>query len=297
MTDAPYIFISHSSRDADITAFVADGLRAAGYACWVDVASIPDGSTWPREIEKGVRECAAMVVVHSANSVTSDWVLAEILLAIELKKPILIARFDDTPLPFVLITRQANDLRTRRKAGLKRLAERVGTMLAAAPPALSPVQVARQSPDPNRHNFFLYVEQLPDGIELARIARDVFQFAKANADNITFSGRTVPAFHAHAEIGIGGVVMYSLRAYQKQPVIEIPLQYFMEFPPFDDRAVRLDMLTRINALLPASGRLDDARADKRPSVPLSALKADGALADMKAILGQVAGMLKGKVKS
>ena len=43
--------------------------------------------------------------------------------------------------------------------------------------------------------------------------------------------------------------------------------------PFDDRAVRLNMLARINALLPASGQLDDARADKRPSVPLSALKA------------------------
>jgi hypothetical protein len=293
MTDAPYIFISHSSRDSEQTELVANALRAAGFACWVDVNSIPDGSTWPREVEKGVHGCAIMVVIHTANSVTSDWVLGEILMAIEKKIPILVARFDDTPLPFALITRQATDLRTRRAAGLKRLVDRAGVMLAS-PPALTPVQQARQSADPNRHNFFMYIEQLPDGPETARVARELYTFARADADNITFSGRKVPAFHAHAEIGIGGVVMYSLRAYQKQPVIEIPLQYFTEFPPFDDAAVRLDVLHRMNALLPASARLEDARADKRPAVPLAVLKEAAPLADMKALLGHVAALLRGK---
>ena len=49
----PYIFMSHSSKDREFTTRIAERLQKAGFRCWVDIEDIPDGSTWPREIEKG----------------------------------------------------------------------------------------------------------------------------------------------------------------------------------------------------------------------------------------------------
>jgi hypothetical protein len=262
----PYLFISHSSKDARATSYLADGLRDAGHRCWVDVAAIPDGSTWVREIEDGVRGCAALIVVMTEHSRASEWVEREALLALELKKPVFVARFDDAPLPIHLISRQASDFRKRKSPALRKLVAALETALAATP-APDP----RPAPDPIKHAFFKYLEQFENGPENARIARELFLFTRAEADNLTFSGRSQPAFHAHIYIGLGGVVAYSLRAYPRQPAVEVPLQYFMEFPPYNERDERLKVLHALNELLPEGERLHDDRADRKPTVPLSAI--------------------------
>lgn len=277
--ESPYLFISHSSKDARATSYLADGLRAAGYRCWVDVAAIPDGSTWVREIEQGVRGCAALIVVMTENSRASEWVERETLLALELKRPVFVARFDDAPLPIHLISRQASDFRKRKPPALRKLASALGTALAA-PPVTNP----RPAPDPIKHAFFKYLEQFDRGPENARIARDLFTWTRAEADNLTFSGRSQPAFHAHIYVGLGGVIAYSLRAYPRQPAVEVPLQYFMEFPPYDSREQRLNILRALNTLLPASDRLHDDRADRRPNVPLSALSTPANYAALQQLL-------------
>lgn len=280
----PYLFISHSSKDTEETQFIASRLSEVGYRCWVDVAAIPDGSSWLQEIERGVIGCMAMIVVMTENSRASEWVLAETLLAIEHQKPILVARFDDTPLPLQLITRQASDFRKRREAAMTRLLATLPTLVASKEGALSPVETQRRSPDPNRHNFFKYLEQLDGGAENSRIARDLYQWAKANADNVSFSGRSNPAFHAHVEVGLGGVVVFSMRAYPKQPAVEIPLQYLIEFPPFDTLEARMGILKRINSILPANAQLDDSRADRRPTIPLSYIASPDAFLVLRGII-------------
>ena len=73
----PYIFLSHSSQNRDFTAELASQLEKAGYRCWLDIEDIPDGSTWMREIEKGVMGCGAMIVVMSAQGRESEWVERE----------------------------------------------------------------------------------------------------------------------------------------------------------------------------------------------------------------------------
>ncbi|HYO88816.1 MAG TPA: hypothetical protein VER79_09210, partial [Candidatus Limnocylindrales bacterium] len=226
-----------------------------------------------------VRGCAALIVVMTERSRASEWVEREALLALELKKPVFVARFDDAPLPIHLISRQASDFRKRRPPALRKLLAALGSALAAPL-----VADTRPAPEPIKHAFFKYLEQFENGPENARIARDLFLWTQSQADNLTFSGRSQPAFHAHVYIGLGGVVAYSLRAFPRQPVIEVPLQYFMEFPPYDDRDTRLAVLKSLNALLPKDGRLREDRADRKPNVPLALLSDPGQYAAMKALL-------------
>lgn len=278
--DTPYLFISHSSKDPRQTDYLTNGLRAAGHRCWTDVAEIPDGSTWVREIEQGVRGCTALIVVMTERSRASEWVERETVLALELKKPVFVARFDDAPLPIHLITRQASDFRKRKSNALRKLLAALDSALGAP---LNPAP--RPAPDPIKHAFFRYLEQFENGPENARIARDLFTWARAEADNLTFSGRSQPAFHAHIYVGMGGVIAFSLRAFPRQPAIEVPLQYFMEFPPYDEREQRLKVLASLNGLLPASEALQPDRADRRPNVPLSAVREPEQFAALKATLG------------
>lgn len=289
--EQPYIFLSHSSTDRDFTLKLAEQLTEAGFRCWVDVQAIPDGSTWAREIERAVSGCGAMIVVMSKDARDSEWVERETLLAMDLRKPIFIARIDDTPLPIHLINRQFSDFRKRPEQALKRLIAALGKVSLTAPlPAPNAREQAKQSPYPNPHNFFNYLEQLPEGEENARVARVLFDWAKDNADSITFSGRSEPAFHAHVWIGAGGVVVFSVRSFSKQPAVEVPLQYLMPFPPYDDRERRLDVVRRLNEFAPEP--LDDSRADRRPNIPLSALRVDGALDAFKLLLGDLFAALR-----
>src|SRR5579862_9674019 len=103
------IFMSHSSKDRAFTNDLAQHLQEGGFHCWIDLDDIPDGSTWPREIEKAVTACDAMIVVMSKDGRESEWVERETLMAMDLRKPLFIARIDDTPLPIHLINRQYTD--------------------------------------------------------------------------------------------------------------------------------------------------------------------------------------------
>jgi hypothetical protein len=287
--EQPYIFVSHSSKDKDFTKYLAKRLTEAGYRCWVDVESIPDGSTWPREIQKAVESCGALVVVMSEHARLSEWVERETMLALELRKPVFIARVDEAPLPIHLINRQYSDFRTRREPALKKLLTALNAVSLTEPqPKPTPREEKRLSPRANEHNFFKYVEQLPDGAENARIARELFAFAQANADTITFSGRSAPAFHAHVWVGPGGVLVFSLRAYASHPAVEVPLQYFKEFPPYDTYEARLKVLHVFNRLLSSSEQLDDSRADRRPSIALlPSLSTPSHLDTFKTVMGEI----------
>jgi TIR domain len=272
----PTIFMSHSSKDREFTTRLAERLQKAGFRCWVDLEDIPDGSTWPREIEKGVIDCGAMIVVMSKDSRESEWVERETLMAMELRKPLLIARIDDAPLPLHLINRQYTDFRKPTEAVYKKLIAALRKMPLTEPlPEPKPREQQKNSPAPNPLNFFKYVEQLPNGADNARVARVLFDWAQANTDSITFSGRADPAFQANLWIGAGGVGVYSVRAYAKQPAVEVSLQYLMNFPPYDERAKRLNVLTALNQFV--TEPFTDDRAERRPNIPLTALAEETAL--------------------
>ncbi|MCC6804669.1 MAG: toll/interleukin-1 receptor domain-containing protein [Anaerolineae bacterium] len=288
---APYIFMSHSSKDRDFTARMAARLHDAGFRCWVDVEDIPDGSTWMREIEKAVTGCGAMIVVMSKDGRESEWVERETLMGMELRKPLFIARIDDVPLPLHLINRQYTDFRSRPEAAYKKLIAALHKAPLTEPlPEPDAREQKKHSPEPNRLNFFKYLEQLPDGADNARIARALFAWAQTNTDSLTFSGRSEPAFHANLWVGPGGVTIYSVRAYRKQPAVEVPLQFLMNFPPYDKLDARLRLLAALDQFVMQP--FEDDRADRRPNIPLISLEEASALQAFTDLVGGIVDSLR-----
>ncbi|MEP7292974.1 MAG: toll/interleukin-1 receptor domain-containing protein [Chloroflexota bacterium] len=284
----PTLFMSHSSLDREFTTLLAERLTEAGFHCWIDINDIPDGSTWMREIEKAVRSCGALIVVMSKDARESEWVERETLLGMELRKPLFIVRIDDEPLPLHLINRQYTDYRTRPEAAFKKLVAALKKAPLNEPlPEANPREQKKHSPQPNRQNFFKYVEQLPDGADNARIARTLFAWAQGSVDSLTFSGRSEPAFHANLWVGPGGVTVFSVRAYPKQPAAELPLQFLMPFPPYDQPVERLRLLRALDQFAPQP--FADDRADRRPNIPLASLTEESAL---QAFIDLIAGIIE-----
>lgn len=286
-----HIFLSHSKRDSKPLAFIYDGLTAAGFQCWVDSHDIEDAGEWVRLIEAGIQECGAMLVIMTENARQSEWVERETLLALSLKKPIFIARFDDTTLPIHLINRQATDFRKRPKQALTRLTTALEKMSLNAP--LSKLQRKKQSAKPNEHNFFRYMEQLPEGDVCAKIARDLFAWADTNCDQVSFTGRATPSFHANLWIGAGGVTLFSVRASKRQPTVEISLGRLKAFEPFTQHKKRIKILHALNDLMPHNAAFDDERADKFPNLPLAtALNTPAALNQFKHLMADITRTLR-----
>jgi hypothetical protein len=285
MTKAPYTFVSHSSKDKPLVYDLATQLANAGLNTWVDVEDLEDGVRWAQVIQQGVESCEAMVVVWSANARASEWVERETLLALRLNKPVLIAQMDDTPLPIYLINRQATDFRKQPGQAAQRI---IKTLQKSIKTDATPKPTPKLASKPNEHNFFKYLEQLPDGAECARIARALFAFAEQHANAITFSGTKEPAFHAHLWVGPGGVTVFSVRARRRQPSVEVPLQYWANFPPYDDAAARTVVLEALNRLMPERERFDATRAELRPNLPLArALHTDECLSAFQDVMRDV----------
>jgi hypothetical protein len=288
-TPKPYIFISHSRQDREFTEFLAARLREAGFNIWVDMDSIPEGSTWPREIQKGVEECGAMVVVMSAEGRESEWVERETLLAMKLRKPVFVALIDDTPLPIHLINRQHTDFRKHPEQAAKRLIKALqATSLTEPLPPPKPREEARLALTPNEHNFFKYVEQLPNGKQNAEVARDLHRWAKAQVDEITFRGRVTPNFRAQVMVEGNLVTVFAVWAYSRQPAAEVPFFYLRRVPPYDERQLRLSTLDALNRLLPPGELFADEKADLRPSLSLvPILSTPQAREQFKAIISEI----------
>ena len=85
MTAARKVFISHSTsdqRDAALAQGLAAGLNARGVEVCIASDCIPVGAEWNDEIVTALmRECTDFLVILSAASVASVWVLKEIALA------------------------------------------------------------------------------------------------------------------------------------------------------------------------------------------------------------------------
>lgn len=292
MTDSPYIFISHASVDTKYTDYLADALKAAGYRCWVDVESIPAGSSWAREIEKGVTGCGALIVILSAAARASEWVEREVLLAYNLGKPVFVALFEDITLPIWAVNRQYSDFRKRRDAGLKKLMTALSAISLTETIPLTPAQEKKLSPLPNEANYFKYLEKTYSP-QVSEIARSLFGWMRENCDNVSFSGRREPAVHAHVYVGPGGVLIASLRAYRANPAIELPLSYLTEFPPYDQRETRLKVVRTLNTLFDPGQGLADDRADRRPTIPLlPALATPERRAVVTGVLGEIVDHLR-----
>lgn len=92
MTD---IFISYAHADNPLVfngfsvKRLTEMLQDRGYRLWMDVLSIPGGSEWSAEIEKGIKNAKYVLVIATENATRSTYMKEEIRLAREYKIPII----------------------------------------------------------------------------------------------------------------------------------------------------------------------------------------------------------------
>jgi hypothetical protein len=81
------IFISHSTsdqRDFDLAHKLAESLQAAGTNVWIAPEYIPSGDVWEETLVNEIlKKCTHFLIILSASSVKSQWVLKEISIARE----------------------------------------------------------------------------------------------------------------------------------------------------------------------------------------------------------------------
>jgi hypothetical protein len=286
----PKIFLSHSTEDNDTTTIIADTLRQAGFDVWVDFENIGDGARWLREIQNGIDDCDAVVVILSKASRQSEWVEKECLYTFGLKKPIFIALIEDVLLPLHLVNIQYTDCRQHLADGMTDLVEALRHRLGSD-------EISEYAPDsnssvPTEDNFFSYVEQLPLGDTAMLVAKDLYFWAQYIADEIDFGGRYNPVYHVKVDLNETQVTVFSIWAYPRTPSIQIPLDRLANFPPYNQLAVRIATLGQLNQLMPDGSSFDKSRADRRPTMPLHYLSTAQKLEDFKQVIVEIINRLR-----
>jgi hypothetical protein len=134
------LFLSYARIDREPVERLARALSAAGHSVWWD-AALEGGHHFAAEIERELNAADAVVVVWSAASVTSNWVLDEAMHGRD-RGCLIPVRFDDTPPPLGYRQIQTIDLEGRVDAedvaAISRAAARV-----LGQPAAEPVGKAR----------------------------------------------------------------------------------------------------------------------------------------------------------
>ena len=80
MADA---FISYAREDIKLAEQLEQFLSKRGKEIWRDERSIPPTVPFPQEIERGIIETNAFIFIISRDSITSDWCLRELEIAVE----------------------------------------------------------------------------------------------------------------------------------------------------------------------------------------------------------------------
>jgi general L-amino acid transport system substrate-binding protein len=122
--------MSYSRRDEAVMRRILRFLRKQGVKVWVDNEKLVPGTPiWEIEIEKAIKNAAAIVVVCSPDSKNSEWVRREITVAERYHKrifPVLARGDENSSITIRLSTRQYVDIRQDEDVGLNSL----GTALA-----------------------------------------------------------------------------------------------------------------------------------------------------------------------
>ena len=91
----PFVFISYSTKEADVANLVHSYLEGNGINCWIASRNIEGGESFAEQIVVAIRACSAFVMIASPNSNVSPHVGNELSLALGGKKKIIPFRVQD----------------------------------------------------------------------------------------------------------------------------------------------------------------------------------------------------------
>src|SRR6185503_4336079 len=83
------IFISYSTKDRPHALALVERLRSSGYDMWIDQSGIDAATSWSKEIAEALEDCSTFMLLLSPNSLASENVAKELVVAAELKKHII----------------------------------------------------------------------------------------------------------------------------------------------------------------------------------------------------------------
>lgn len=83
------IFISYSHEDRFAAGALAQRLETLGYRPWIDYSSIRGGDNWQQRIHEALDQSRALIVLLTPDSIGSDWVRQEVLMAFEANRRVI----------------------------------------------------------------------------------------------------------------------------------------------------------------------------------------------------------------
>ncbi|MEM8695510.1 MAG: toll/interleukin-1 receptor domain-containing protein [Pseudomonadota bacterium] len=89
------IFLSHSTKDADIAHGLCRSLEDEGYLCWIAPRDISPGEEWGKAIIDGIAASDVFVLIFSRHANASPQVLREVERAVNGGKPIIPFRIEN----------------------------------------------------------------------------------------------------------------------------------------------------------------------------------------------------------
>jgi TolB-like protein/Tfp pilus assembly protein PilF len=152
------VFISYASQDAAAALRICAALRAAGIEVWLDQSELRGGDAWDQTIRQQIQDCALFIPVVSVNTVARpegyfrlEWLLADqrSQRIARSKSFIVPVSVDGTPLAAADVPESFGRVQwTRLPDGETppAFAQRVATLLAAAPAAPQGATVAGSPP-------------------------------------------------------------------------------------------------------------------------------------------------------
>jgi len=121
------IFICYARADKQFANQLIEDLSAYDIKVWMDVRSIPSGSNWDMEVQKGLERSDIMLVLLSPESAASQNVADEWSYFIEHDKPIIPLMIKPCEVPFRLSRRQRVDFTMGYESGFQSLLKALGS--------------------------------------------------------------------------------------------------------------------------------------------------------------------------
>jgi formylglycine-generating enzyme required for sulfatase activity len=103
------IFISYSRNNVDAANAIAQLLAEHNVSVFVDYQEMLGVDHFPERLAREIRGCETLIVLVSADSMESRWVVREVEYADEQRKSIVVMRLDATPLPEAIFYLQRRD--------------------------------------------------------------------------------------------------------------------------------------------------------------------------------------------
>lgn len=95
MNEKLKLVVSYARPDAKIAQKLAEALTKYGITIWIDYNNLTIGTDWQQTISDGIRDSDGLIIIASAQSQRSSWVLQEIRLARAMQIPLFLVVVDD----------------------------------------------------------------------------------------------------------------------------------------------------------------------------------------------------------